>query len=65
MITKDSDKDKILKKNDYKTRVKKSSKLYNLKFLSLTINEYISENISSKFKNFPEENNKLIIHKLF
>ena len=56
---------KIIKQNDYKTRVKKSSKIYNLKFLSLTINEYISENISSKFKNFPEENNKLIIHKLF
>ena len=65
VIAKDSDKNKILKKNDYKTRVKKSSKSYNLKFLSLTINEYISENISSKFNNFPKENNKLIIHKLF
>ena len=65
LITKDSDKNKILKKNDYKTRLKKSSKSYNLKFLSLTINEYISENISSKFNNFPKENNKLIIHKLF
>ena len=60
----DSDKFKVLKKNDYKTRVKKTSKLYNLELLNLTIYEYISNNISSKFKYFPINYNKLIIQKL-
>ena len=63
-IKTDSDKFKVLKKNDYKTRVKKTSKLYNLELLNLTIYEYISNNISSKFKYFPNNYNKLIIQKL-
>ena len=36
----------------------------NLDLLNLTIYEYISNNISSKFKHFPINYNKLIIHKL-
>ena len=59
-----SEKFKLLKKNDYKIRVKKTSKLSNLDLLNLTIYEYISNNINSKFKHFPFNYNKLIIQKL-
>ena len=63
-IKKDSNNFKVLKKNDYKTRVKKTSKLHNLELLSLTINEYISYDVSSKYKNYPSNYNRLIIEKL-
>ena len=55
---------KIIKENDYDINIKNTSKSYNLKILNLTINNYISNNISRKFKKIPSNYNKLIIKKL-
>ena len=55
---------KLIKENDYDININNTSKSYNLKFLNFTINNYISNNISRKFKKKPPNYNKLIIKKL-
>lgn len=55
---------KLIKENDYDININNTSKSYNLKFLNFTINNYISNNISRKFKKMPSNFNKLIIKKL-
>ena len=55
---------KLIKENDYDININNTSKSYNLKFLNFTINNYISNNISRKFKKMPSNYNKLIIKKL-
>ena len=55
---------KLIKENDYDININNTSKSYNLKFLNFTINNYISNNISRKFKKKPPNYNKLIVKKL-
>ena len=55
---------KLIKENDYDININNTSKSYNLKFLNFTINNYMSNNISRKFKKMPSNYNKLIIKKL-
>ena len=55
---------KLIKENDYDININNTSKSYNLKFLNFTINNYMSNNISRKFKKMPSNFNKLIIKKL-
>ena len=55
---------KLIKENNYDININNTSKSYNLKFLNFTINNYISNNISRKFKKKPPNYNKLIIKKL-
>ena len=54
----------VIKKLDYKTFVNKTNKKYNLELLNQTIKEYLSKNISKKYKNFNQEYNKIIIERL-
>jgi len=54
----------VIKKLDYKTFVNKTNKKYNLELLNQTIKEYLSKNISKKYKNFNKEYNKIIIERL-
>ena len=55
---------KIIKENDYDININNTSKSYNLKILNLTINNYISNSISRRYKKIPSNYNKLIIKKL-
>ena len=55
---------KLIKENDYDININNTSKSYNLKFLNFKFNNYISNNISRKFKKMPSNYNKLIIKKL-
>lgn len=54
----------IIKENDYDININNTSKSYNLKILNLTINNYLSNSLSRRFKKIPSNYNKLIIKKL-
>ena len=54
----------VIKKIDYKTIANKTNKKYNLKLLDLTIGEYLSKDISPKYRIINKDYNKNIISKL-
>ena len=54
----------VIKKIDYKTIANKTNKKYNLQLLDITIGEYLSKDISPKYRIFNKDYNKNIIAKL-
>ena len=54
----------VIKNIDYNIYTNKTNKKFNLELLSKTIKEYLSINISKRYKNLNEEYNKIIIDRL-
>ena len=54
----------IIKLLDHKIYANKTSKAENIKFLNMTLNQFFSQNISSKYKTFLKESNKIIIEEI-
>ena len=63
-IKKNSKYIEVIKKIDYNTYANKTNKKFNLALLSQTIKEYLSINISKRYKNLNEEYNKIIMDML-
>ena len=65
MINKKEPKSKDLIKNlDYNSIVNNTKKEDNLKFLKMTLGEFLSQKISKKYKTLPTDYNKTIIEKI-
>ena len=56
---------KVIKDNDYSLISQKIKKNGHLELLNLTIKKYLSNNISKKYANIPDNYNELIINKIF
>ena len=54
----------VIKKIDYSIYVNKTNKKFNLELLNQTIKDYLSKNISQRYKNLNKEYNKIIIERL-
>ena len=61
---KDQDKEKIIKKINYKQIVDDMKKENNLNFLQLSLKDLLSKNISQKYSTFSEDINKKIINEI-
>ena len=54
----------IIKLLDHKIFANKTSKAENIKFLNMTLSQFFSQNISSKYKTFLKESNKIVIEEI-
>ena len=61
---KEPEKEDLIKILDYDQTINMNKKEQNLKFLKMSLKEYLSIDISRKFKHYPKDSNKIIINEI-